>query len=175
MVDRTTFDVFHHEVRNTVGSFAGVEESSDVGMIQIGEDLHLVAKASANSFAAESRVDEFDRNLLAVIFIVAFCEKNRPHATMAQLTQNSERADSCSDSRGSPIIRIHSKASSIRRALFHRIVARVDLVCQQQIDFSAQLCVVCAGFVKKRALSTGVELESFGRRGTTAAARPSPG
>src|SRR4026207_1560434 len=106
MVDRATFDVFHHEVWNTVGSFAGIEQSGDVGMVQIGEDLHLVAKAPANCFTAETLVEEFDRNLLPVVFIVAFSEKDCAHATMAQLTQNSERANSRSDSRGSLIVRI---------------------------------------------------------------------
>ena len=161
-IDRTAFDVFHHEVRDAVGCFASIEESSDVGMVQIGEDLHLVAKAPANCFAAETWIDEFDRNLLAVVFIVAFREKHCAHATVAQLTHNSECANPRSDSRGPLIMGVHSKASSVRCALFHCVVASVNLLRQQQINFSAQLCVVCACFVQKHALSAGVELERFG-------------
>ena len=130
-IDRAAFDVFHHEVRNAVGSFPTVEESSDVWMIQIGEDLHFVAKAPANRFAAETWVDEFDRNLLVVVFVIAFGKKDCAHATVAQLTHDSINTNSSSDSRCSLPIRVHSKASSIRRALFHRIVASVDLLRQQ--------------------------------------------
>src|SRR6185503_12293348 len=89
LVDRTAFDEFHYEVRQPVRGFAAVEQTSDVRVVEFGEDLHLVAKATLNRLSTETRLDEFDRHLLAVMFVVALGEIDSAHSAAADLAQNS--------------------------------------------------------------------------------------
>jgi hypothetical protein len=130
-------------------------------MIEIGEDLHLVTKAFANAFAAETRIDQFDGNLPAVLFVIAFGKKDCTHPTVAELAQNLVRADMTSDPRRSFTVSIDSKARGVGGAFLHRVVAGVDLMGQQQIDFGAQVCIVCARRIEKLSLSIGVQLQCF--------------
>jgi len=160
-IDRSSFDVLHYEVRNPVSGFAAVEESSNVRMIEIGEDLHLVTKAFANAFAAETWIDQFDGNLPAVLFVIAFGKKDCTHSAVAELAQNLVRADTTSNPRRSFTVSIDSKARGVGGAFLHRVVAGVDLMSQQQIDFGAQVCIVCARRIEKLSLSIGVQFQCF--------------
>jgi hypothetical protein len=57
--------------------------------------------------------------------------------------------------------RFIAEASRIRRAFFHRVVAGIHPVRQQQINFGTQVSVAGAGRIQKLSLSSGVELECF--------------
>ena len=67
---------------------AAVEQSCDVWMAEVGKDLHLIAEAFANRFAAEAGFDQLDRDLLAIVLVVALREIDGAHAAVTDLAQD---------------------------------------------------------------------------------------
>jgi hypothetical protein len=78
---------------------------------------------------------------------------------VAELAQNLVRADMTSDPRRSFTVSIDSKARGVGGAFLHRVVAGIDLMGQQQIDFGAQIRVLRTRVIEKLSLSLGVEFE----------------
>src|SRR6185369_13707411 len=116
--------------------------SCDVRMAEVGEYLHLVAKALADRFAAEAGLDQLDRNLLVIVLVVAHGQVDCAHAAVTELAQDPVWTDaraffSCdvveSESRG-----------SVRRASLDNVCASVDLLVQQELNLRAQLGIVGA-------------------------------
>src|SRR6185503_7240341 len=121
MIDRTAFDVLHHEVRNAVGRLTAVKQSSNVRVVQIREDLHLVAKTPPDGVATKTRVDQLDCNLLAVMFVVAFGEIDDAHTAVTDLAHDFISADTRTNPRD---VLCEPKTSGISGALFDRVVIR---------------------------------------------------
>lgn len=113
-------------------------------MIQICEDLHFIAESFANRFAAHARFDQLDCDLLAVMLVVAFREIHSAHPAVSNLAQDSVGADACACLR-SRVLRGESQpGSGVRHAPFQNVLARIDSLRQQQIDFGAQIVIVRA-------------------------------
>jgi hypothetical protein len=162
-IDRTAFGVLHNQVRQTIGGCAGVEEARNVRMVQLGEDLHLVSEATPDDVAAETGFDQLDRNLLAIVFVVTLGEIDGAHSPASDLAHDAIRADTASRFRGVDV-RVEPQQSYVCGTQFHRIVAGVDLLSQQLIDFGTQIKIVGARRIKKLPLATGVQCQRFGEK-----------
>ena len=92
-VDRTAFDVLHDEIRHALDCLATVEQPRDVRMTEIGEDLHLVAKALADRIAAKTGFDQLNRDLLVIVLVVALGKLDGAHAAVTELAQDPVRTD----------------------------------------------------------------------------------
>src|ERR1700719_1819792 len=95
--NRLALHILHDEVGEAVIGRPSVDEARDVGMIELRENLPLVAKSAKNVLGVEPAPDEFDRDFL-VIFIVGSrreidCAQNAPadfanNLVSAKLTAN---------------------------------------------------------------------------------------
>src|SRR5687767_5849163 len=127
-------------------------------MIEIGQDLHLVAKSTLYGFAAEARLDQFDRNLLAILFIVSFREVNSTHSAATDLAKNSVWTNAIPRLRN---VVVEAQQRCIGCALFHQVAAGVHAVGQQQIDLRTEISVISASGIQKPSLSRSIQLHRF--------------
>src|SRR5271169_3436447 len=74
LIDGRAFDVLHDQIRRTIFTAAAVEKLHDVGMVEGREGLPLIAKTMEDLFSVDSRLNHFNRNLFAIILIVALAE-----------------------------------------------------------------------------------------------------
>src|SRR5262249_34896608 len=86
------FDVLHDEGGAPVLSRAAVQEARDVGVLEPGEDLPLVAETPDDRSAAEAGGYDLERGLLAELPARADGEIDRPHAPLADLADDPPRA-----------------------------------------------------------------------------------
>jgi hypothetical protein len=126
-IDRTALDVLHHEVRQSIGGRAGVEEARDVRVVQICEDLHLVSEAPPDNVAAETGLDQLDRDLLSIVFVIPLGQVDGAHSSAPDLAHNAVRADTTARFRGLNF-GFKRNASRIRDAHFQGIVAGIELM-----------------------------------------------
>src|SRR6185369_1244234 len=124
-------------------------------MTEVGEYLHLVAKAFANCIAAETGLDQFDRNLLVIVLVVALGQIDGAHAAATELAQDPVRTDA-SAFFSCDLVKSQS-CCGIRRALLDYICARVDVMVQQQLDLRAQLNIIDG--IEKQSTRTGLEFQ----------------
>src|SRR5262252_7814909 len=64
LVKRPAPDVLHDEVGKTIFSAGAIEQASDVGMLEPGQDLTLVAEAVQNEFGIQAPIHQLHRDLL---------------------------------------------------------------------------------------------------------------
>src|ERR1700704_877839 len=83
-VDRLALDVLHHKIGETIGSRPTFEQTSDVGMFEVGKNLSLHRKATKNHFRVHPAIDEFDGDLFLVMIVGAHREIDRAHSTVAE-------------------------------------------------------------------------------------------
>lgn len=80
LIQRQPFDVFHHEVRSPVFGCAAVEQTRDVRMVQIGQNLPFVLEAALQFFAAGAH--QLDGDLLLELIVSAFGQPDRAHSAV---------------------------------------------------------------------------------------------
>ena len=84
LVDGPAPHVFHHEVGQTVGRAAGVDEVRDVRVLQPRQRLLLLRKPRQHGHAVHAALEHLHRHLAAVGAISAFGQPHVPHATGTQ-------------------------------------------------------------------------------------------
>src|SRR5262249_14418195 len=72
---------------------ATFKEMRDVGMIEAGENLPLIAKAADDVLAFQPGAKEFDRNLFLILIVRAARKVDRSHSSMADFAQQLIVAD----------------------------------------------------------------------------------
>ena len=83
-VDADAVDVIHDEEKDAVVADAAVEEAGDVGVVEGGEDLALLAEALEESFGGKGQVDDLDGDLFFVLAVGAVREIDGAHAAAAE-------------------------------------------------------------------------------------------
>ncbi len=91
--DRFAGDVLHDEVGVARRGAPAVEQPGDVRMLQTGEDLALLFKATPHLAAVTAAADDLDRRLLAELAVGALGEVDGAHPSAPQLAHDSERSD----------------------------------------------------------------------------------
>ena len=61
-IERLAFDIFHHEIRQTIIRGTAIQQRRDVWMIQRGKNLSFAAKAAQNEIRVHPTLDDFDGN-----------------------------------------------------------------------------------------------------------------
>ena len=92
-VDRFALDVLHDEVRQTVVGGPTIEETSDVRMVERGEDLTLGAEARQHTIRVHAPPDQLDRDALLILLVGALGEIDGTHAAVCDLVEQMVGAD----------------------------------------------------------------------------------
>jgi hypothetical protein len=79
-VDGHALDEFHDEVGRAVVGGSAVEESRDVGVLELGEGLAFGAEAPPRGFVGEAASDDLDGDALLVLIVGAHGPKDGTHA-----------------------------------------------------------------------------------------------
>ena len=90
---RDAIHVLQDEVRHPVGRRATVEETGDVRMSEIGENLPLVLESPQNGLGLESAAHDLDRDVFLIFLVVSRCEIDLPHPTVPELADDSVGAN----------------------------------------------------------------------------------
>jgi hypothetical protein len=90
---RVPLDELHDEVGGAVGGGAAVEELGDVGVLERGEDLALVAEAALELVGDEAEAQELDGHLAVVEGIVAGGAVDERGATLVDLLEQPVRTE----------------------------------------------------------------------------------
>src|SRR5579872_2602288 len=93
VVNRLALDVLHHEVRQAVLGGAAIEQPRNVGMVQAGQYLPLVAEALDDELGVEVAPDELDGDLLTESLVGAGGQVNHTHTTLADFPDHSVGPD----------------------------------------------------------------------------------
>jgi hypothetical protein len=91
--DRPPVDPFHDDVGISVLRRSAVEQAGDVGMLERGQDLALVAESPDEIGCRSTGAQELDRHVLRVRLVVPRSEPHRSHPAVAQLAFEAVRAD----------------------------------------------------------------------------------
>ena len=92
-VDRAAYDVFHGEEGDAVGGGAAVKEAGDVRVVEISEDLALVAQSRGRFGRADPVRQHLDRNALRELRVVALGQVHRAHPALAEQSDQMKRTD----------------------------------------------------------------------------------
>jgi hypothetical protein len=82
------FYVLHDQIGRAILAAAAVEELHNIGMVEGCEGLALIAKSIENLLRIDSGLNHFDRDLLAIILVVAFAEIDDRHPPLANLAED---------------------------------------------------------------------------------------
>jgi hypothetical protein len=96
-IDRHALDVLHDEVRKPVGRRPAIEQARDVRMIEVGENLALVAEATQYRLSIHPALDDFDRDGLLVLGVGANREVCSAHPAPAQFANEAIGSDVLAD------------------------------------------------------------------------------
>ena len=84
LINRFARDILHDEIRKTVFGRARIKQSRDMRMVEVRENLPLIAKMAQHFFCIHPALDELDRDLLSILIVNALGQINDPHATRAE-------------------------------------------------------------------------------------------
>jgi hypothetical protein len=93
LVYRLSFDVLHDQVRPAVGRDAAIVQSSDVRMIERGEDLALGFEPAAHFVGIHPGTHDLDRDGSPELSVVAFGEIHDAHTAAADLARETVGSD----------------------------------------------------------------------------------
>src|SRR6516164_5226700 len=82
-MDGHAVDEFHHEERLALAGDAPVEQSSDPGMVETGENLALHPEPLTEQLGGERQIDELDGDLLLKIAVGSMGYVDGAHAAPA--------------------------------------------------------------------------------------------
>ncbi len=91
--DPGSVDILHDEIGNVFGGGAAVEEASDIGMLEAGEDLAFATETLENELGIEAGLDEFDGDLGFVLFVGSGGEIDSAHATTTEFADEGVGSD----------------------------------------------------------------------------------
>ena len=87
-IDRLAIDVLHDQIGRAVGCSSAIEQTGDVGMLQMRKDLPLGAQATLNLRSEGSRSNELDCDLLLVLLVGALGQIDIAHASGTELAHD---------------------------------------------------------------------------------------
>src|SRR5260370_4369696 len=146
--------MLHHDVGESIGGAASVEDRRDIRMVQIGENLSLMKKSADHVHGVQSGPQEFDRDGLKVVLVIPDREINHAHPAVADLTNELIRTDPHP-----------AELPGGRRQLpysvgHHRLpnASKVRFVTQHRLDLATQLGIAAAGFLEIIKTTFGIPL-----------------
>jgi hypothetical protein len=89
--DVLALDVLHGEVRQAVRGRAPIEQTGDVGMLETGENLTLVAKPLNDGVRVGSALENLDRDALLKHVVGTHRKVDRTHPSAADLADQPVR------------------------------------------------------------------------------------
>src|SRR5580700_4803203 len=89
--NRPAFDQFHHEVGCAIVGRAAIEQPGDIGMLETRHDLALVPKTADDNTGMITGAHDLDGHFLAILIVGAAGAIDFPHASRAQLREDSVR------------------------------------------------------------------------------------
>ena len=90
--DRNALDMLHDQIRLAARRGAAIEQTRDVRMLQIGQNLPLAGKMD-KSFTVGDATDQLDGDALIEVPVVALGQVDGSHAANANLMQQSPRTE----------------------------------------------------------------------------------
>jgi len=133
-IDRLALDVFHDEIGLAVSRAAAVEQSCDVRMAEIGEDLPL-APYALGRIACRNAAQQLDRDVTMKTVVGALGEEHGAHAAAADFLDQLVRAEAALDlARG-------SRARGSVAYLTRDADARAAVGVEQRLRLAAQVGV----------------------------------
>lgn len=87
LIDQLAVDVFHHHVGDVVLRAAAVEQTSDVRVVETGQDLPLISETAQHLFGSGVRVHQLDGDVPPELAVRSFGEVHRAHAAVTDLAQ----------------------------------------------------------------------------------------
>ena len=137
-IDRRAVDVLHHEVRQSLGRGAAVEEARDMRMVQGREHLPLVTEAADDQVRVHAAADHLDGDRMREIAGMV-AEVDRAHAAAPEAAVDHVRADRAADVRVALVV-FGRRVDGRRRDE----QTRIGLGGEQRLDFRAQLRIAGA-------------------------------
>src|ERR1700674_2717871 len=98
-INGMAFDQLHHKVGHALFRRAAIEQPSDIGMIEAGEDLPLILETIDNEIRVLTRADQLDCDLLLVLVVCAEGSVDLTHAANADLPHDLVGADTSAEER----------------------------------------------------------------------------
>src|ERR1019366_7580490 len=142
-IDWPPFHQFHDEERPSVVSRPTVNQTRDVRMFESCQDLPLMPKARQHPSAVHASLDDFDRNQLAILLIIALAKIDKAHPAASYFLEQPVGAYARTHQRSIFVEqRIHfgSNSGSDRRR-----AGRVRP--QQRLNFRSQCSISFAGSI----------------------------
>jgi hypothetical protein len=136
---RHAVDVLHHDVRLAVVGLAAVEQMRDVGMVELRQDLALLAQAALPVLGRKA-ADQLDRDALLEAAVGAFGKQHRTHAAGAEFAQHAPGAEARAECG-----RAWRLGRSVRDHACKRIV-RCFIGAQQSFERGARFGSECGQF-----------------------------
>src|SRR5262245_21443132 len=146
MIDPFAFHIFERKPGQAM-DLAAVNQPGDVRMLEPGQNLSLIAKSAGELTRIASkhklRLDQFDRDLLLILGIVAHCEPHRTHPAEADFAQQAvwPEAFACLRRDRRPGLGVERNERMIGDDVFGRSSEGIE----QRRDLLAQFAIVCAG------------------------------
>src|SRR6185436_7839597 len=82
-IDANSLDVFHHQVRKSVGRRSAVDQSRDVGMVEASKYLALQAEAAEDFLRVHSALHQLDGDALLELVVETRGQPYGSHASAA--------------------------------------------------------------------------------------------
>src|SRR5262249_9422326 len=99
VIDGSAGNVLHYKERQPPIGHAAVEQSGNVRVIQISQNLALVAEAIENEVRVHSSLDQLYGDLLLKLIICPNSQANHAHTAAADFASDLVRANRGSDGR----------------------------------------------------------------------------
>ena len=92
-VDARAFHIIHHQIGKAVAGGGAIQKTDDVGVVQVRENLPLVAEPAQDVGGLEVRVHHFDGDRLAVLPVRALRQVDGSHPSAADHSNELVRPD----------------------------------------------------------------------------------
>jgi hypothetical protein len=138
-VDRFTIDEIDRQPGLAVPGAAAVDQTSDVRMIQIGQDLALDAQA-LQPIAVGEAADQLDCHALAILVVVAFGREYRAHAAVADFAAYTPGPEALANRPGRPFEPARAGADQLGNR-----VPFIGIGAQQRDQSVRQLAIIATG------------------------------
>ncbi len=155
--NRPALDVLHHEVGAAVVAYAAVVQPGDVGMLQGGEDLALVAEAAQDLVGVHATLDQLDGDPLLELLVRAVGQVDGAHAASADLLEYPVRAQALAGCSASLVTRVtldcDQERSGEARGRFTKHHLGLGTALEKRLDPATKLRVAPAASVTKASRS----------------------
>src|SRR5262245_21860574 len=98
-IERQAIDIFHNEIRKSIGRGTAADEKCDVGMAQFCEDLTLITKALEDQVGVHPALYELKRDRLVKLSVNSRRAIDSPHPSAPDLLLEPVYTDAASDQR----------------------------------------------------------------------------